>query len=303
MKAKYVNPFTDFGFKKLFGEEASKPLLLDFLNSLLPEEVEIKDLSFKNTEQLGRVQHDRKAVYDIYCETEEGEKVIVELQKLKHNYFKDRTVYYSTFPIQEQALRGDWNYKLKAVYCIGILDFVFSDRYNVENEKDVIQRVKFKNQKGQIYYDKLTFIQLEMPNFNKTEAELETRLDKWLYFIKHLEDFDAIPSLFQDAIFEQAFTTAALSKMNEEERLEYNLNLKIYRDNKSAFETAREDGISEGRRVGKEEGILEGMKEGQYLIMSQIVMHLTSSGKSMNEIQELTDFDLSVIQQILNEEK
>ncbi|MEJ7678396.1 MAG: Rpn family recombination-promoting nuclease/putative transposase [Segetibacter sp.] len=122
MKAKYLNPFTDFGFKKIFGEEASKPMLLDFLNALLPQEHNIIDLSFKNTEQLGFTVSDRKAVYDIYCENERGEKFIVELQKAKQNYFKERTIYYSTFPIREQAEKGDWNYNLKSVYCIGILD-------------------------------------------------------------------------------------------------------------------------------------------------------------------------------------
>ncbi|RYX85157.1 Rpn family recombination-promoting nuclease/putative transposase, partial [bacterium] len=119
MKARYINPFTDFGFKKIFGEEASKPLLIDFLNALLPPQNQIVNLAFKNTEQLGQTDSDRKAIYDIYCENETGEKFIVELQKAKQNYFKERTVFYSTFPIREQAEKGEWNYNLKAVYCIG----------------------------------------------------------------------------------------------------------------------------------------------------------------------------------------
>jgi len=134
MKAKYINPFTDFGFKKIFGEEASKPLLLDFLNALLPPQNKIIGLTFKNTEQLGQTETDRKAIYDIYCENENGEKFIVELQKAKQNYFRKRTIYYSTFPIREQAEKGDWNYNLKAVYCVGILDFTFDD-YENEPEK------------------------------------------------------------------------------------------------------------------------------------------------------------------------
>ncbi len=89
MKAKYINPFTDFGFKKIFGEEARKPLLIDFLNSLLPLQAQIFDLSFKNTEQLGQRELDRKAIYDIYCENKAGEKFIVKLQKAKQNYFKE----------------------------------------------------------------------------------------------------------------------------------------------------------------------------------------------------------------------
>lgn len=155
-------------FKKIFGEEASKPQLIDFLNALLPQENQIVELSFKNSEFLGRTELDRKAVYDIYCENDKGEKFIVELQKAKQNYFRDRTIYYSTFPIQEQAEKGEWNYRLKAVYCIGILDFTFDD-YEAEPEKsEVVHTVKLKNQHGKVFYDKLTYIYLEMPNFKKT---------------------------------------------------------------------------------------------------------------------------------------
>ncbi len=125
MKEKYLNPFTDFGFKKLFGEEASKPQLLDFLNALLPAHAQIQDLSFKNTEKLGWRAEDRKAIYDIYCVGVSGERFIVELQQAKQKFFKDRTVFYSTFPIQEQAEQGQWDYRLQAVYCVGVLDFTF----------------------------------------------------------------------------------------------------------------------------------------------------------------------------------
>ncbi len=139
MKAKYINPYTDFGFKKIFGEEASKPLLIDFLNALLPEQNKIVDLTFKNTEQLGLNDLDRKAIYDIYCENDKSEKFIVELQKAKQSAAadKDRTIYYSTFPIREQAEKGEWNYNLKAVYCIGILDFTFDDYESSRKEVSI----------------------------------------------------------------------------------------------------------------------------------------------------------------------
>ena len=101
---KYINPFTDYGFKRLFGEEANKDLLIDFLNELLREEQgEIKDITFLKTEHLGASEIDRKAVFDLYCENQKGEKFIVELQKTKQDFFKDRALYHSTFPIQEPA--------------------------------------------------------------------------------------------------------------------------------------------------------------------------------------------------------
>lgn len=247
MKAKYVNPFTDFGFKKIFGEEASKPLLIDFLNALLPENDQIVDLTFKNNEQLGQADIDRKAIYDIYCENNKGEKFIVELQKAKQNYFKERTVYYSTFPIREQAEKGEWNFNLKAVYCVGVLDFTFDD-YETEPEKsEVVHTIKLKDQNGKTFYDKLTFIYLEMPNFKLGESELKTRLDKWLYFIKYLEDFQSIPTIIADEVFTQAFEKAELAKFGQTELANYENSLKIYRDLKNVIDTAFDEGKLEGK--------------------------------------------------------
>lgn len=251
MKAKYLNPFTDFGFKKIFGEEASKPLLIDFLNALLPKNDKIIDLTFKNNEQLGQTDLDRKAIYDIYCENDKGEKFIVELQKAKQNYFKERTVYYSTFPIREQAEKGEWNYNLKAVYCIGILDFTFDDYEKELKKNEVVHTIKLKNQNGKTFYEKLTYIYLEMPNFNQFENELTTRLDKWLYFIKHLEDFQTIPTIFSDEVFKQAFAKAEIAKFGQSELAIYENSLKTYRDLKGVIDTAFDEGKQEGKLEGK----------------------------------------------------
>jgi predicted transposase/invertase (TIGR01784 family) len=244
MKSKYVNLFTDFGFKKIFGEEASKPMLIDFLNNLLPN-INIVTLTFKDKEKLGKTSEDRKAIYDIYCQNDKGEKIIVELQKAKQNYFKDRTVYYSTFPIQEQAEKGDWDYKLKAVYCIGVLDFTFDENAKIV-KKEVVHTVVLKDQNNQLFYDKLKFVYLEMPNFILTEKKLKTRLDKWFYFIKNLEKLENIPAIFNDKIFQQAFEKAEIAKYSEEERNDYEASLKIYRDYKNTIDTAVEDGINIG---------------------------------------------------------
>lgn len=254
MKAKYINPYTDFGFKKIFGEEASKPLLVDFLNALLPEQDKVVDLTFKNTEQLGLTEYDRKAVYDIYCENGKGEKFIVELQKAKQNYFKDRTIYYSTFPIREQAEKGEWNYNLKTVYCIGILDFTFDDYESEPERSEYLHTIKLKNQNGRIFYDKLTYVYAEMPNFKKEEIQLNTRLDKWLYFIKHLEDFQSIPMIFKEEVFEQAFEKAALANLGQADLDRYEMNLKVYRDYKNTVDTAFDDGKKEVARLMKHAG-------------------------------------------------
>lgn len=284
MKAKYINPFTDFGFKKIFGEEASKLTLIDFLASLLPDS-NIVDLTFKPKDKTGNLSVDRKAVYDIYCESKNGEKIIVELQKAKQKYFKDRTIYYASFPIQEQADKGEWDYELKAVFCVGILDFTFEED-NQKTFEEVIHTVQLKNQHNQVFYDKLKFVYLEMPHFRKKDNELETRLDKWLYFIKHLEEFQNIPEVFKDNIFAQAFEKAEIANYTEQERSEYEQSLKTYRDLKGVIDTAFDEGKMEGKMEGRIEGKIETAKQLKLLgVKSDIIA--TSTGLSKEQIDNL----------------
>ena len=302
MKAKYINPFTDFGFKKIFGEEASKELLIDFLNALIPQANKIIDLKFKSTEHLGLREADRNAIFDIYCENQSNEKFIVELQKAKQNYFRERTIYYSTFPIREQAEKGEWNYNLNAVFCIGILDFTFNDYESEPEKSEVVHTIKLKNQHGNTFYEKLTYIYIEMPNFNKLEDNLSSRLDKWLFFIKNLEDFQSIPSIFSDEIFEKAFEKAELAKFGQEEMDKYEASLKVYRDLKGVIDTAfidgrsegKIEGLEEGRQEGLEEGRLEGLQEGKYNMAKllkdngvQIQLIIQTTGLTREEIDLL----------------
>jgi len=172
-REKYINPFTDYGFKRLFGEEPNKDLLLDFLNELLKEEQgKITELKYLKNENLATTELNRKAIFDLYCTNEKGEKFIVELQKTKQKFFKDRTIYYSTFPIREQAVIGsDWNFELKKVYTIAILDFVFDEDENEPNKFRYDVKLTEQETK-EVFYDKLTFIYLEMPKFNKKIEEL-----------------------------------------------------------------------------------------------------------------------------------
>jgi predicted transposase/invertase (TIGR01784 family) len=277
MKSRYINPFTDFGFKKLFGEEVNKDLLIDFLNGLLPEHHKIKDLSYKKTDQLGEVVLDRRAVFDIYCESERGDKFIVELQKAKQNYFKDRSVFYATFPIREQAERGDWDFKLAAVYCVGILDFVFEDD---AHNPDYLHYVQLKNKHNQVFYDKLTFIYIEMPKFNKTEDALESQFDRWLYFIKNLENFNHIPERLKNRIFEKAFQTAEIAQFKPEQLETYETSLKYYRDLKNVVDTSYME--------GKFDGIEEGKKEGRLEEKIEIARNLLKLGLSADQISKAT---------------
>ena len=240
--AKYINPFTDYGFKRLFGEEPSKDLLLDFLNEVLRDvEGEIVELTYLPVEKLPLAEASRRAIFDLYCTNEKGEKFIVELQKTKQKYFKDRTVYYSTFPIQEQAVMGhDWNFELRNVYLIAILDFVFDEDKNQSNKfRYDVKLTDIETKK--VFYDKLTFVYFEMPKFNKKEHELKTKYDKWLFVLKNLNKLDRIPVELKENIFMKLFETAEIAKLDPEELKAYHASLNAYRDIKNSIDTAREE--------------------------------------------------------------
>lgn len=243
---KYINPLTDFGFKKLFGSILNKELLIDFLNQVLPAQHQIKELSYSKSEQSGYTEIDRKAIFDLYCIGESGEKFIVELQKAKQNYFKDRSVYYSSFPIQEQAQKGEWNYKLEPVYTVGILDFIFDEH---KNEEELLHLVELKDQKNKVFYDKLKFIYIELPKFKKREDELETQFDKWLFVFKHLSKLQNRPDPLQEKVFQTLFESAEIAKFSKEEKHEYEESLKHYRDLINVVDTSKREGKREERVI------------------------------------------------------
>ena len=247
LQDKYTNLFTDFGFKRLFGEEPNKDLLISFLNTLLPDEHQIQTLQYGNNERQGNISLDRKAYFDLYCTSNNGERFIVELQKAKHNFFKERSIYYTSFPIQEQAKRGEWDYYLAPIYMVGILDFIFDERgYTARDE--VIHTVQLKNQHGQVFYDKLTYIYLTLPNFNKTAQELDTLQDKWLYLFRHLHQFEDRPHILHEHIFGHLFEVAQITQFNDNEMKAYIDSLKNYRDMKGVTDTAWGEGHEEGKK-------------------------------------------------------
>jgi len=245
---RYINPLTDFGFKRIFGTEPNKALLIDFLNVVLPEKHRISELSYRNSENVGNSALDRKAIFDLYCQSNSGERFIVEIQKAKQNFFKDRSVYYSTFPIQEQAIKGDfWNYHLSPVYTVGILDFIFDDH---KDDETLLHTVELKDQQCRVFYDKLKFIYLELPKFQKPLEALETHFDKWLYLLRHLPSLNNPPELLQESTFMQLFEIAEIANFTPVEQVAYEDSLKYYRDLNNVVDTSRQEGLEEGLDQG-----------------------------------------------------
>ncbi len=260
MSGRYINPYTDFGFKYLFGTEPNKDITLELVNALLQGKEVIKSLTLLPTEQLGDTKDDRRSVFDIYCENEQGDKIIIEMQKADQQWFKDRSVYYSSFPIRQQGEKGQWRFGLKAVYTIGILDFVFDeDKDDQEYYHHVVKLMDVE--KKTVFYDKLTYIYLEMPKFQKTEDELVTMTDKWLYALKHLPDLLERPKALQDRIFKKFFDVAEIAALSKEEYAKYWESEKVYYDNDGAIRTAEAKGHAKGLSEGLAEGEAKRAKE------------------------------------------
>lgn len=246
MSGRYINPYTDFGFKYLFGTEPNKENTLELVNALLQGREHIRSLTLIPTEQLGDTQDDRRSVFDVYCENEQGDKIIIEMQKADQPWFKDRSVYYSSFPIRSQGEKGKWLFGLKAVYTIGILNFVFDDdKDDEEYYHHVVQLMDIE--KKTVFYDKLTYIYLEMPKFRKTEDELVTMTDKWLYALKHLPDLLERPKALQERIFRKFFDVAEIAALSKEEYAKYWESEKIFYDNVGAFMAAEAKGRAKER--------------------------------------------------------
>ena len=294
---RYINPYTDFGFKKLFGTELNKDLLISFLNALFKDKLEISDLTYLNNEHLGEGITDRKAVFDVYCQLSDGSRIIVEMQKAEQQYFKDRSIYYSTYPIREQASKGKWDYRLEDVYTVGILNFTFPDgEYPSES---MIHEIKLKDvEDNHVFYDKLTFVYLEMPKFNKTEEELETMFDKWLFALSNLARLLERPKALQERIFTRLFEQAEIARFTPEERTEYVASKKEYWDNYSILTTSYNKGREEGRAEGLVEGMEKGIEKGMEKNSIDIAKKMKLKGMSSDLIAEMTGLTINVIESL-----
>ena len=263
IEERYISLLTDFGFKRIFGTKPNKDLLINFLNSLFDGFQVIKDVKYLNSEHVGDVFAERKAIFDVYCENERGEKFIVEMQNAYQKYFKDRSLFYSTFPIREQAPKGaEWNFQLEHVYTVALLNFDLEeeafDKNDINHDVGLLDKKTLK-----VFNDKLSFKYVEIAKFNKTEEELDTLYDKWLYVLKNLSRLDERPSALKEKVFTKLFEEAEIAKFTPTELKEYEDSLKAYRDIKNSIDTALEKGREEGLAKGLEKGMAKGLEKGR----------------------------------------
>ena len=278
---KYINPFTDVGFKRIFGQELSRPLLLDFLNSLFEGEKHIVNLTFLDKEQPALFEEDRSLIYDIYCETDKGEHIIVEMQNKSQPFFKNRSIYYISESIARQGERGSsWKYEIDSVCLVAFLNFTPMD-FKKQFRTDVVLA-----EKGTLepFSDKLRMIFLQLPLFVKEADECESQVERWIYLLKNMETLSRLPWAAQSAVFKKLESIADVGAMTRDERLKYDVALKKYRDTISVFEGARLEGHEQGLLEGRAEGRAEGQRDEKVENARKMKAH----GLSLELIAEIT---------------
>ena len=191
---RYIDLLVDFAFKKIFGSEPNKDLLIAFLNEVFSGRKHIVDLIYNKNEHPGDLKDEGSAIFDLLCTGENGEQFIIEVQRGKQGNFKERALFYTSRLISEQAPKGkrsNWGYNLSEVYLVALLeDFNLINNSEQQYLHDICLCDRHT---GQIFYDKLGYTYIELCNFVKTETELETDLEKWLYVLKNMSRFDKIP--------------------------------------------------------------------------------------------------------------
>ena len=291
-RERYINPYTDFGFKKLFGTAMNKDLLISFLNALLEgKERPITDIHYLNTEHLGEYAGSRSSVFDVYCQADDDSHFIVEMQKGQQHYFKDRTVYYAASVIREQAPKGEWDYRLQDVYTVSILNFTLPEsKFPDDSYRHEV--VLMDKEYKEVFYDKLTFIYLEMPKFNKTEEELSGLFEKWMFVLKNLYNLFERPVALQERVFENLFKAAEIARFTPEERWIYEESVKRFRDNTNvanfAVEEAEKKGIEKGMAKGLAKGIEKGIEKGKAEEKHENAKKMKELGASIDFIMQVT---------------
>lgn len=305
---KYVDFTTDFGMKLYFGEE-NKEVLIAFLNDLFAGEKVIEDLVYLETEHDGETGSDRRVIFDLHCQEADGGFFVIEMQQFRQDFFKDRSVYYTSRLISKQVKKGKEGngYQLPEVYFIAILEFDFDDGAAGKYFYDVALCDK---QTHEIFYNKLGYKFIVLPNFVKEEAELESDTEQWFFLMKNASRLNQLPKFSDKRIFSRVFQIGEVAKLTKGDLVKYEASLKHRRDVESVNNTARRAGMQEGLREGLEKGLQEGleqglekgmeegMKEGERKKAIEIAIKFKKKGTAIEDIAEGTGLSIEEIEKL-----
>ena len=293
--ARFINPFTDVGFKRIFGQAIHKELLIDFLNDLLEGEKRIIDITFLDKELLPDFSGDRGVIYDIYCTNENGEQFIVEMQNREQTFFRERALYYLSQAVARQGERGvDWKFNLKAVYGIFFMNFQmpgFADKFRT----DVVLSDRDTHKP---FSDKLRFIFLQLPCFSKEENECRTDFERWIYVLKNMETLQRLPFKARKSVFEKLEQIVDIASLSKEDRMKYDESIKVYRDHLVTLDFAKNQGLEIGMAKGRAEGRVEGRAEGERNERLKNARAMKAKGYPAQDIADITGLGVEEIKRL-----
>jgi predicted transposase/invertase (TIGR01784 family) len=254
-------------------------LMIAFLNDLVG--TNIKRVAYQPTEGLGLHSGECTAVFDILCTTDKDEHFIVEMQLGKQTYFRDRALFYASHGIRKQAPRKKyWNFNLKAVYIVSILDFVI---FSEKTAKDtVIERVYLYRENAKTQFsDKLKMVFIELPKFNRQASKLRNNTDIWLYLLKNAKLLKACPPEISGGIFKLFLEISEVKQLTRTEMETYERSLKRSYQMRDIANCARMEGRMEGNR--------------------NIAIKLLMRNTSVEDVIDLTELSTEQVQELLNQ--
>lgn len=238
LEGRYLNPMTDYGFKKVFGE---KDIMIAFLTDLLNPVSPIEDIIFLDKEMEADGEDMRNVIYDLRCKTQDGGEFIVEMQNRAQKNFSNRILYYLSRSISEQGERGDsWNFTLCPVYGIFFLNFHLG-----ELEPKAIRTIRLRvDETGEIFSEQLTAYTLELLDYKDKPLDYaKSPIEYWMYNLINMETMTtALPFQAQQPIFGKMGGISELSHLTQEERRRYIRSRDKYRDALSVMRNEREEG-------------------------------------------------------------
>ncbi|MCM1176192.1 MAG: Rpn family recombination-promoting nuclease/putative transposase [Clostridium sp.] len=311
----YANLTNDYMFKRVFGSEESKDILITFLNHVIGNG-EIADVSFQNNEHLGPTEEDRKAVFDISVHTQSGEEYIIEMQLAQQAYFRDRALFYTSYPVINQAAIAKekfasehgasayyrWNFNLKPVRFVAIVNFMMDHDEGWDTCRYHSSYRLREDCTGELLHDKLQFVFLELARFCKSEYELEDNYDKWMFLLKNMSQLQSRPKIFNENEFDRLFEIAELCNFTAEQYKHYQDSQKMLYDYENTIDYARqqghEAGLAEGREVGIAEGREAGLAEGEAMGRLKIAREMKADGVDSMVISRYTGLSYHEIESL-----
>ena len=257
----FINIQTDYGFKRMFGTPKNKRILIRFLNALLGDSVAVNDVVYHDKEMLPDDENGKRIIYDVYCTSQcENHHFILEMQNFYEPPFAERVLYYTTKIIAGQGKKG-WDYNLKPVISIVVMDFDLKDL-----TKALIHDMQLADVRtGDILTDKMKVLLLSLKQIeSKAWKDCCSEIERLMYLIKNMDKLDKNSEIYKSREYQDMFDAAETDNMVNEELVAYSESLQRMRDYQSGLDYARkesfEDGVSKGIEEGRKEGIAEGIR-------------------------------------------